>query len=166
MNNKDKKNTEKIIRGLQESTGGGAVYDDPILSLKNTIFNFFATRLETINEEESFKEEIKEAIRERIQERDDVSMAQLIKLYNDISSSSNFSINAIMDVFKPSKEGAVSPLVESQKSVDKQDNEPASSIPLSSSDAESIHTLTALLQEVQDKLREKKESTNNEEEEI
>lgn len=86
---------------------------DPLFSLKNVLFKFFEKRLEVIQQEEGFKEEVKDAIREKIN-NNELSPAQLMKLYSDISQQASFSTSSILDIFKPGKDGGVSPLVQQQ----------------------------------------------------
>jgi len=125
---------------------------DPLFSLKNVLFRFFQKRLDVIQEEEKFKSEIKNAIREKIN-NDELSSAQLISLYQKVCEQGVYSTNAILDVFKPSKEGAISPLVQPHPKEDINSAGTTEELPPAQSEA------LIKLAELVEKLNKEKEST-------
>jgi len=87
---------------------------DPLTSLKLNLFSFFESRLQAIEQEDSFERSIKEAILGKV-ENDELSPTQLMQLYNNVKSQGSRSLEVLLDVFKPSQAGNVSPLVENKQ---------------------------------------------------
>lgn len=147
-----KKDAEKILGTMkdpkvQDEVNAVRLHEsDPLMSLKGVLFSFFEKRLKSIEEEDDFRKKVKSAILQRI-ESGEVSIPQLISLYNEVSTQSTYATNSILDIFKPNKEGAVSPLVQNNEV----DN---SGIPsngfdnLSGDEAEAMQVLTAILGEI------------------
>lgn len=90
---------------------------DPLTSLKLNLFSFFESRLDAIQKEDQFEYRIKEAILDKI-ENDELSTSQLMQLYGSVKSQGSKSLEVLLDVFKPSQAGNVSPLVEEKKGED------------------------------------------------
>lgn len=120
---------------------------DPLFSLKTVLFEFFKKRLTIIQEEDLFRNRIKDAILERI-ENNDVTIAQLITLYGEISNENTFATNSILDIFKPSKDGSVSPIVQSNKPEDSATSSISDFDPLSPEDAEALQTLGGIIDKI------------------
>jgi hypothetical protein len=112
---------------------------DPLFSLKTNLFEFFKKRLEIIQNEESFRIKIKEAILEKI-ENGEFSEAQLIQLYNATGDQSTTSTNSILDIFKPGRDGGVSPLVQRETMRDH-----STPTEISPSDAEALNSLVEIV---------------------
>lgn len=87
---------------------------DPLVSLKANLFSFFENRLKAIEKEDEFEKQIKDALLMKI-EHDELSTAQLMQLYNSVKSQGSKALEVLLDVFKPSQAGNVSPLVEEKK---------------------------------------------------
>jgi glycyl-tRNA synthetase beta subunit len=133
INNPDIDKKTQAIR-LSES--------DPLFSLKIELSNFFKNRLNRIIEEDGFKSKVKDAILEKI-ENDEFSPSQLMSLYSSINNVSNNSIDSILDIFKPSKDGIVSPIFK--------DKEKANEIPygdIEPDKAEALNKLSELVEAI------------------
>lgn len=124
---------------------------DPLFSLKIKLSEFFKNRLDKIIEEDSFKNKVKEAILEKIN-NNEFSASQLVSLYNTISNTSNNSIDAVLDIFKPSKEGAISPIL---KDRDKAMDEDTPYEDIEPDKAEALNKLTELVQSMYHKINNK-----------
>jgi hypothetical protein len=118
MNEEDKKEAKETVEQLNNSDTQEEVRRvknlDPLVSLKMNLFSFFENRIEAIEKEDDFENEVKEAIRAKI-ENDDLSPAQLMQLYKEVKSQSSRALEVLLDVFKPSKEGNISPLIEKRQ---------------------------------------------------
>lgn len=114
----DKEELEKLNETLSDKEIDKEIKQvrsiDPLTSLKLNLFSFFESRLSAIQEEDDFEYRIKEAILEKI-ETNELSTAQLMQLYNNVKSQGSKSLEVLLDVFKPSQAGNVSPLVEEKK---------------------------------------------------
>lgn len=119
--------------------------EEPLVSLRNSIYDFFKSRLNKIENEGLFKGVVKEKILQKIED-DELSVPQLIGLYNDVVQAENSSIYALLDIFKPSKEGAVSPLANEVSSTNKPLSEGSA---VSPEDAEALNLLTSLIKNAQ-----------------
>jgi len=162
-----KKDAEKIIGTIKDPEVQKEVNavrfheSDPLMSLKGVLFSFFEKRLKSIEEEDTFRKKVKEAILERI-ESGEVSIPQLISLYNEVSTQSTYATNSILDIFKPNKEGAVSPLVQNNDS-ESQSGSPTGFENLSGDDSEAMQILTALVSEIQKSRKEQQASKDDSE---
>ena len=133
MNDKD---LEKEVKTIDT--------EDPLFSLKDTIYSFFKDRLKIISKETTVKEIVKQKLEEKI-ETDEISIGQLIQLYKDITYMENNSISTLLDVFKPTKEGAISPLaneVGSTGVTNKMSND------ISPEDAEALNMMIAMVKNI------------------
>lgn len=145
INDKDIQREVKNIQ-MQEN--------DPLMSLKNVLFKFFEKRLHIILKEEEFKDIVRDSLIADI-ENNEFSVAQKMALYNDILHGSTVATSSILDIFKPSKEGTVSPLVQPQDTSHVEDPTLKNFENLNGEDRESLQTLSAILNEVQKTLQEK-----------
>lgn len=154
MNKDTKDNISKVVHSMHDDNIKNEVErissEDPLISLKNSIYDFFKTRLKRIDDESEFKGVVKSKILERF---DELSMGQLLDLYSDLSKVENSSIYALLDIFKPTKEGAVSPLA-SEVSGPKQIN---STQDISPEDAEALNVMTSFLKNAMKDSSDKKE---------
>ncbi len=142
MNQDTKDNITKVVKHMSDKDIKNQVErissEDPLLSLKNSIYDFFKSRLKRIEGESEFKGVVKDKILERFEE---LSMSQLLDLYSDLSKVENSSIYALLDIFKPTKEGAVSPLATETSNI----RQPGSSQEITPDDAEALNVLTSFL---------------------
>lgn len=135
-------NIEKETESIQANEA------DPLFSLKNVLFDFFKSRLISINKEDGFKNRVKQAILDKIEE-DEVSVAQLINLYVKTSEQSSIATGSLLDIFKPSKEGSVSPLLQRDQ------NNQLSSFgdqDISPDQAEALNVLTEIVSKINSKV--------------
>jgi hypothetical protein len=126
MNKETKDNTLNTIRLFQDKKIENEVKilkeEDLYFSLKKTIYDFFNYRFSLINEEDKFKEIVKEALIKKI-EAGELSISQLMALYTDINRTNSFATATLLDIFKPSKEGAMSPIVSPNNSSDRSNDD-------------------------------------------
>lgn len=122
MQNKNYKEDKQEMESLRETLHDGEIDKevkqvksiDPLTSLKLNLFSFFESRLEAIKEEDNFEKSIKDAILRKVED-DELSPTQLMQLYNNVKSQGSRSLEVLLDVFKPSQAGNVSPLVENKQ---------------------------------------------------
>jgi hypothetical protein len=125
MDNKKYKEEKEDAQELIDAINDPAIEEevnsvrrvDPLNSLKLNLFSFFESRLDAIKQEDDFEYRIKTAILSKI-ENDELSTSQLMQLYGSVKSQGSKSLEVLLDVFKPSQAGNVSPLVEEKKSED------------------------------------------------
>jgi hypothetical protein len=145
MERKTKENIEGVVKLMKDKEVQRKVEEinteDPLFSLKDTIYSFFKDRLNLISKETSVKEIVKNKIEEKI-ENDEITIAQLIQLYKDITYMENNSISTLLDVFKPTKEGAVSPLASEVSSGGIANKVPSEITP---EDSEALNMLVAMV---------------------
>ena len=154
MNKDTRDNISKVVHSMNDKNIKNEVErissEDPLVSLKNSIYDFFKTRLKRIDGESEFKGVVKSKILERF---DELSMSQLLDLYSELSKVENSSIYALLDIFKPTKEGAVSPLA-SEVNASRQVN---SVQDISPEDAEALSVMTSFLKNAMKETPDKKE---------
>jgi hypothetical protein len=159
MNNKTKDDVKELMQHMsnkdieKETNIINVTESDPLFSLKNVLLKFFQKRLDVIQAEESFKQVVKDAIEEKI-ENNEMSPAQLINLYQKIGDQSVFSTNALFDVFKPNKEGVVSPLVQPST---REDNVTGTGDDFTPAQGEALVKLTELVEKLNKEKKQEEE---------
>ena len=92
------------------------IVEEPMMELKNTLLSFFSDRLRKIQEKESFLKKVQDAIESKIDE-DEMKVTDLLAIFRAASGEMNMATEAILSLFRPSKDGVVTPLLTgSQKS--------------------------------------------------
>lgn len=164
MNNDLKGQTENILKELKnkeidEETRAIRLQEkDPLFSLKTVLFDFFKKRLMVIQEADVFRDYIKQTILQKMEDNE-FSVAQLINLYAEVSSSNTFATNSVLDIFKPGKDGAVSPIVQPQHT-EESDNAIASEIgKLTPDEAEALVSLRGIIDKIKSQKGKEKEAT-------
>lgn len=145
---------EDVVEKLSDDELQGEVdkvkHIDPLTSLKLNLFSFFESRLNAIEQEDDFEKRIKEAILEKI-ENGELSTSQLMQLYSNVKSQGSKSLEVLLDVFKPSQAGNVSPLVEERKTVDENGSQTSGSVGgfenLDPEERDSLHKLAKFANE-------------------
>ena len=158
MDQNAKESAENVLHGLHSKQINKEVKEirlqekDPLFSLKTVLYSFFKKRLSIIEAESNFKEIVKDAIEQKIVDSE-ISIAQLITLYDSISSQSTFATNSILDIFKPGKDGSVSPIVTGNKN----DESISSTIPefgnLTPQEAEALNSLSGILKKLKNQTK-------------
>lgn|GEM_PF-4251299 len=122
---------------------------DPLTSLKLNLFSFFESRLKSIEEEDNFEQAIKKAIVDKIVE-DELSTSQLMQLYSSVKAQGSRSLEVLLDVFKPTPSGNVSPLVEgaSQRGGNSDGNSINEFKDLNPQERDTLHKFSKLINEM------------------
>lgn len=147
----DKQEAEELIEKLNSKGVQNEVNNvkkmDPLVGLKLNLFSFFESRLKAIEEEDNFEQQIKDALLQKI-EHDELSTSQLMQLYGSVKSQGSKALEVLLDVFKPSQAGNVSPLVEESKSNIDDELNTNGFQDLKPEEKDAVHKLAKLVNEV------------------
>lgn len=121
--------------------------EDPIIGMRNALIDFIESRLQIVNEEESFRAKIKEAILAKIQ-NGEASINQLSNLLKTVDSDTNAAAESILSLLRPNQTGEVSPIFSRNKIESQRDSGDMEFGDLDPQQAEVLHKLSRLVQEL------------------
>lgn len=155
MDKDTKKELDRIMAATDnpeiEQEVQDAIVSDPMLELKNTLLGFFSNRLSKIKEKEVFLRKVQDAIEKKIDSTPDMKINELLSIYKSISMEMGVATEAILSLFRPSKDGVVTPLLTGEKRSDKMDEA------FSGSDPETARKVDALFRLVNQMSEKEKE---------
>ena len=107
-----KDSTHKDITGLLSLSEKASLRDEapPLERLGNSLVTFLEDQLGAITRQESFRQIVMNALIDRIQEGD-IDPTELRMLFKTISEQKTVATESVLQLFKPSQNAAINPLL-------------------------------------------------------
>jgi len=106
MDEETKQETQELINTLKNKDIAEEIKtvqaQSPVQQLRESLFNFFDSRLKAIEKEDDFLRVVREALIAKV-ETDEMSTAQLMQLFNQIKNQSSKSLEVLLNAFKPTE---------------------------------------------------------------